>query len=82
MRRIFKTVLIGLVASIAIAAGEIYRMSIPRYRETVIMKKNDFFLDSPKVQKTLTGLQEGLFRYLEKIGWMHPYTMVWWCEME
>lgn len=130
------------------AAGEIYRMSFPRYRETVIMKKNDFFLDSPKVQKTLTGLQEGesrkiffkaetayntasldhrvalgvnpgvlhkkdgkvylesyahypycsatpitvfgariivqegLFHYLEKIGWMHPYTMVWWCELE
>ena len=25
-------------------------------------------------------IHEGLFHYLEKIHWMHPYTMIWWCE--
>ena len=25
-------------------------------------------------------IHEGLFHYLEKIGWMHPYTMTWWCN--
>ena len=25
-------------------------------------------------------IHEGLFHYLEKIGWMHPYTMIWWCD--
>ena len=25
-------------------------------------------------------VQEGLFHYLEKIHWMHPYTMIWWCD--
>ena len=27
-------------------------------------------------------IHEGLFHYLEKIHWMHPYTMIWWCEAE
>lgn len=27
-------------------------------------------------------IHEGLFHYLEKIGWMHPYTMTWWCRDE
>ena len=25
-------------------------------------------------------IHEGLFHYLENIGWMHPYTMTWWCN--
>lgn len=25
-------------------------------------------------------IHEGLFHYLEEIGWMHPYTMTWWCN--
>lgn len=25
-------------------------------------------------------VHEGLFHYLEKLHWMHPYTMIWWCE--
>lgn len=25
-------------------------------------------------------IHEGLFHYLEKIGWLHPYTMTWWCK--
>ena len=25
-------------------------------------------------------IHEGLFHYLEKIHWMHPYTMIWWCN--
>lgn len=130
------------------AAGEIFRMSFPWNREKSVMKENDFFMDSPAVQKALVNLQEGqrkrivfkaetayntaspdhrvalgvnpgflykkdgkiylesyahytyysatpitlfgakivihegLFHYLEKIGWMHPYTMTWWCECE
>ena len=128
------------------AAGEIFRMSFSKNREQNIYKKNDYFMDSPAVQKALKGLEEGqrkkivfkaetayntaspdhrvalgvnpgflykkdgrvylesyahyphysatpitlfgakivihegLFHYLEKIGWMHPYTMTWWCE--
>lgn len=27
-------------------------------------------------------VHEGLFHYLEKIHWMHPYTMVWWCDAD
>ena len=27
-------------------------------------------------------VHEGLFHYLEKIHWLHPYTMVWWCDAE
>ena len=27
-------------------------------------------------------VHEGLFNYLEKIHWMHPYTMVWWCDIK
>ena len=130
------------------AAGEILRMSFSRNREKSIFKENDFFMDSPSVQKTITDLQEdhrkkivfraetayntaspdqrvalavnpgflykkdgkiylesyahypyrsatpitlfgakiiiqeGLFYYLEKIGWIHPYTMTWWCKGE
>jgi hypothetical protein len=130
------------------AAGEILRMSFPNYREQTVYKKNDFFLDSPTVQKAIKGLKEGqrkkivfkaetayntaspdhrvalgvnpgflykkdgkiylesyahyphysatpitvfgyriivhegLFHYLEKIHWMHPYTMIWWCDIE
>ena len=25
-------------------------------------------------------IHEGLFHYLEEIGWMHPYTITWWCN--
>lgn len=25
-------------------------------------------------------IHEGLFHYLEKIHWIHPYTMIWWCN--
>ena len=130
------------------AAGEVFRMSFPWNRETAILRENDFFMESPTVQKALKGLQEGqrkriafkaetayntaspdhrvalgvnpgylykkdgkvylesyahypyysatpitifglkiiihegLFHYLEKIGWMHPYTMTWWCNNE
>ena len=130
------------------ASGEIFRMSFSKNREQNIYKKNDYFMDSPAVQKALKGLEEGqrkiivfkaetayntaspdhrvalavnpgflykkdgkvylesyahypyysatpitlfgakiiihegLFHYLEKIGWMHPYTMTWWCECE
>ena len=130
------------------AAGEIFKMSFPWNRETAIFRENDFFMDSPAVQRALKGLEEGqrkkivfkaetayntaspdhrvalgvnpgflykkdgrvylesyahyphysatpitlfgamivihegLFHYLEKIGWMHPYTMTWWCECE
>ena len=128
------------------ASSEIFRMSFSKNREQNIYKKNDYFMDSPAVQKALKGLEEGqrkkivfkaetayntaspdhrvalgvnpgflykkdgrvylesyahyphysatpitlfgakivihegLFHYLEKIGWMHPYTMTWWCE--
>ena len=41
------------------AAGEILRMSFPNYREQTVYKKNDFFLDSPTVQKAIKGLKEG-----------------------
>ena len=130
------------------AAGEIFKMSFPWNREKAIFSENDFFMDSPAVQRALDGLEEGqrkkivfraetayntaspdhrvalgvnpgflykkegkvylesyahypyysatpitmfgakiiihegLFHYLEKIGWMHPYTMTWWCECE
>lgn len=130
------------------AAGEIFKMSFPWNREKTIFRENDFFMDSPAVQRALKGLEEGqrkkivfkaetayntaspdhrvalavnpgflykkegkvylesyahypyysatpitlfgakiiihegLFHYLEKIGWMHPYTMTWWCEKE
>ena len=130
------------------AAGEIFRMSFSKNREKTIYKENDYFMDSPAVQRALKGLEEGqrkkivfkaetayntaspdhrvalavnpgflykkegkvylesyahypyysatpitlfgakiiihegLFHYLEKIGWMHPYTMTWWCECE
>lgn len=126
------------------AAGEIYRMSFSKNREKTIYKRDDYFMDSPAVQKALKGLeegqrkrivfkaetayntaspdhrvalgvnpgvlykkdgrvylesyahypycsatpitlfgyriiiQEGLFHYLEKIRWIHPYTMIWW----
>ncbi len=128
------------------AAGEVFRMSFPWNRGKSVLKENDFFMDSPTVQKALKGLQEGqrkmiafkgetayntanpdhrvalavnpgflykkdgkvylesyahypyysatpitifgskiiihegLFHYLEEIGWMHPYTMTWWCN--
>ena len=128
------------------ASGEIYRMSFSKNRERTIYKENDYFIDSPAVQKALKGLEEGqrkkivfkaetayntaspdhrvalgvnpgflykkdgkvylesyahypyysatpitlfgykiiihegLFHYLEKIHWMHPYTMIWWCN--
>ena len=130
------------------AAGEIFKMSFPWNREKAIFRENDFFMDSPAVQRALKGLEEGqrkkivfraetayntaspdhrvalavnpgflykkegkvylesyahypyysatpitlfgakiiihegLFHYLEKIGWMHPYTMTWWCGCE
>ena len=130
------------------AASEIFKMSFPWNRETAILREDDFFMESPTVQKALKGLQEaqrkriafkaetayntaspdhrvalgvnpgylykkdgkvylesyahypyysatpitifglkiiiheGLFHYLEKIGWMHPYTMTWWCNNE
>ena len=130
------------------AAGEIFKMSFPWNRETAIFRENDFFMDSPAVQRALKGLEEGqrkkivfraetayntaspdhrvalavnpgflykkegkvylesyahypyysatpitlfgakiiihegLFHYLEKIGWMHPFTMTWWCGCE
>lgn len=130
------------------AASEIFKMSFPWNRETAIQREDDFFMESPTVQKALKGLQEGqrkriafkaetayntaspdhrvalgvnpgylyrkdgkvylesyahypyysatpitifglkiiihegLFHYLEKIGWMHPYTMTWWCNNE
>lgn len=128
------------------ASGEIFRMSFSKNRERTIYKKNDYFIDSPAVQKALKGLEEGrrkkivfkaetayntaspdhrvalgvnpgflykkegkvylesyayyphysatpitlfgyriivhegLFHYLEKIHWLHPYTMIWWCK--
>ena len=130
------------------AASEIFKMSFPWNREIAILREDDFFMESPTVQKALKGLQEGqrkriafkaetayntaspdhrvalgvnpgylykkdgkvylesyahypyysatpitifglkiiihegLFHYLEKIGWMHPYTMTWWCNNE
>ncbi len=130
------------------AAGEVFIMSFPWNREKAILREDDFFMESPTVQKALKGLQEGqrkriafkaetayntaspdhrvalavnpgilykkdgkvylesyahypyysatpitifgskiiihegLFHYLEKIGWMHPYTMAWWCNNE
>ena len=130
------------------AASEIFKMSFPWNREKTVFRENDFFMESPTVQKALKGLQEGqrkriafkaetayntaspdhrvalavnpgylykkdgkvylesyahypyysatpitifgariiiqegLFHYLEKIGWMHPYTMTWWCKCE
>jgi len=128
------------------ASGEIFRMSFSKNRDQNIYKKNDYFMNSPAVQKALKGLEEGqqkkivfkaetayntaspdhcvalgvnpgflykkdgkiylesyahypyysatpitifgykiiihegLFHYLEKIHWMHPYTMIWWCN--
>ena len=128
------------------AASEIFKMSFPWNREKAVFRENDFFMDSPSVQKYITNLREnqrqriafkaetayntaspdhrvalgvnpgylykkdgkvylesyahypyysatpitifgskiiiheGLFHYLEKIGWMHPYTMTWWCN--
>ena len=128
------------------AASEIFKMSFPWNREKTVFRENDFFMESPTVQKALKGLQEGqrkriafkaetayntaspdhrvalavnpgylykkdgkvylesyahypyysatpitifgskiiihegLFHYLEEIGWMHPYTMTWWCN--
>ena len=130
------------------AAGEVFRMSFPWNREKAVLREDDFFMESPTVQKALKGLQdeqkkriafkaetayntastdhrvaiavnpgylykkdgkvylesyahypyysatpitifgskiiihEGLFHYLEKIGWIHPYTMTWWCDNE
>lgn len=130
------------------AAGEVFRMSFPKNKDKSVFMENDFFVDSPAVQKALSGLDEGeremivfkaetayntaspdhrvalavnpgflykkdgkvylesyahypyysatpitmfgakiiihegLFNYLEKIGWIHPYTMTWWCETE
>lgn len=130
------------------AASEIFKMSFPGNREEAVLREDDFFMESPTVQKALKGLQEGhrkriafkaetaydtaspdhrvalavnpgylykkdgkvylesyahypyysatpitifgskiiihegLFHYLEKIGWMHPYTMTWWCNNE
>ena len=130
------------------ASGEIFRMSFSKNREETIYKKNDYFIDSPTVQKALKGLEEGqrkkivfkaetayntaspdhrvalgvnpgflykkdgkiylesyahyphysatpitvcgfriivhegLFHYLEKIHWLHPYTMVWWSTID
>lgn len=130
------------------ASAEIYRMSFSRNREQNIYKENDYFLDSPAVQRALKGLEEGkrkkivfkaetayntaspdhrvalgvnpgylykedgkvylesyahypaysatpitlfgysiivhegLFHYLEKIHWIHPYTMTWWCGLD
>ena len=128
------------------AASEIFKMSFPWNREKAVLREDDFFMESPTVQKALKGLQEGqrkriafkaetayntaspdhrvalgvnpgylykkdgkvylesyahypyysatpitifgskiiihegLFHYLENIGWMHPYTMTWWCN--
>ena len=128
------------------AASEIFKMSFPGNREEAILREDDFFMESPTVQKALKGLQEGqrkriafkaetayntaspdhrvalgvnpgylykkdgkvylesyahypyysatpitifgskiiihegLFHYLEEIGWMHPYAMTWWCN--
>lgn len=130
------------------ASSEIFKMSFSKNRDQYIYRENDYFLDSPAVQKVLKGLeegqrkkivfkaetayntaspdhrvalgvnpgflykkegkvylesyahyphysatpitlfgysiivQEGLFHYLEKIYWMHPYTMIWWCEAD
>lgn len=130
------------------AAGEIFRMSFPWNREKDVYKRNDFFIESPTVDKALNNLatgqrkyivfkastayntaspdhrvalavnpgylykkdgkiylesyahypqysktpitlfgakiiiHEGLFHYLEKIHWIHPYTMTWWCYAE
>lgn len=41
------------------ASGEIFRMSFSKNRERTIYKKNDYFIDSPAVQKALKGLEEG-----------------------
>ena len=128
------------------AASEIFKMSFPWNREIAVLREDDFFMESPTVQKALKDLQEGqrkriafkaetayntaspdhrvalgvnpgylykkdgkvylesyahypyysatpitifgskiiihegLFHYLENIGWMHPYTMTWWCN--
>ena len=130
------------------AAGEIFRMSFPWNREKDVYKRNDFFIESPTVDKALNNLatgqrkyiafkastayntaspdhrvalavnpgylykkdgkiylesyahypqysktpitlfgakiiiHEGLFHYLEKIHWIHPYTMTWWYYAE
>ena len=130
------------------ASFEIFKMSFSKNRDQTIYRENDYFLDSPAVQKALKGLEEGqrkkivfkaesayntsspdhrvalgvnpgflykkdgkvylesyahyphysatpitlfgysiivhegLFHYLEKIHWMHPYTMIWWCEAD
>ena len=130
------------------ASSEIFKMSFSKNREQTIYKENDYFMDSPTVQKALKGLEEGqrkkivfkaetayntaspdhrvalgvnpgflykkdgkiylesyahypyysatpitlfgykiivhegLFHYLEKIHWMHPYTMIWWCDAD
>ena len=56
-------------------------------------KDGKFYLESyahyPNYSKTpftIFGakiiIHEGLFHYLEKIHWLHPYTMTWWCEVE
>ena len=41
------------------ASAEIFRMSFSKNREQTIYKKNDYFMDSPAVQKALKGLEEG-----------------------
>ena len=130
------------------ASSEIFKMSFSKNRDQYIYRENDYFLDSPAVQKVSKGLEEGqrkkivfkaetayntaspdhrvalgvnpgylykkdgkvylesyahyphysatpitlfgysiivhegLFHYLEKIHWMHPYTMIWWCEVD
>ena len=39
------------------AAGEVFRMSFPWNRGKAVLKENDFFIESPTVQKALKGLQ-------------------------
>ena len=41
------------------AASEIFKMSFPWNREKAVLREDDFFMESPTVQKAIKCLQEG-----------------------
>ena len=56
-------------------------ISIPaKSSRTVYFSNSGSFYTKLKAEKGI--IYEGLFHYLEKIHWMHPYTMIWWCDAE
>lgn len=65
--------------ALAVNPGHLYKKDGKIYLESYA-----HYPQYSKTPITLFGakiiIHEGLFHYLEKIGWLHPYTMTWWCK--